>query len=299
MAYRYLVSVSFDEPISRDWQAVQDHSRSWQDFLYVYPVVSRRSGGLSIGVNLNPDKRCNFDCVYCEVDRRTPPRTTVLDLEVIRAELTAMVRGALSGELAKHPKFAETGELTRRIRDIAFSGDGEPTMVGSFAACIQVAAEVRVSGGLEDTKLVLITDAAGLDKADVKRGLEILDGNNGEIWAKLDAGTEAYYRLVNRSHVRFDRILANLLMTAKARPIAIQTLFLKIHGEPMPPEELEAYCGRLRDLAAGGARIREVQAYTIARPTPEVWATKVEQEELHATADTIRRETGLLVSVSA
>ncbi len=34
----------------------------------VYPVVSRRSGGLSLGVNLFPEaKLCSFDCPYCEV----------------------------------------------------------------------------------------------------------------------------------------------------------------------------------------------------------------------------------------
>src|ERR1041384_5902109 len=49
------------------------HSRSWRENRYVYPVVSRRSKGLSIGVNLNPDKVCNFDCIYCCVDRKTPP----------------------------------------------------------------------------------------------------------------------------------------------------------------------------------------------------------------------------------
>ena len=45
----------------------QTHSRNlFQDNRFVYAVVSRRSGGVSIGVNLNPDKYCNFDCVYCQ-----------------------------------------------------------------------------------------------------------------------------------------------------------------------------------------------------------------------------------------
>ena len=60
--------------IQSSWAVVQDHSRVFRDLIFVYPVISRRSQGLSIGVNLNPDKRCNFDCVYCEVDRRTPGR---------------------------------------------------------------------------------------------------------------------------------------------------------------------------------------------------------------------------------
>ncbi|RME93897.1 MAG: radical SAM protein [Verrucomicrobia bacterium] len=289
--------MSGNPAIPNHWQSVRDHSRAWEEFLLVYPVVSRRSGGLSIGVNLNPDKRCNFDCVYCEVDRHTPPRILKADPDRIRTELAAMIRAARSGELARHPRFRETGDLTRRIRDIAFSGDGEPTMVPNFAKCVRAAAEVKEAEGLHDTKLVLITDAAGLDKADVRRGLEILDAHQGEVWAKLDAGTEDYYRRVNRSHVRFDRILRNLLLTARQRPILIQTLFLKLHGQPMPPEELEAYCRRLCDILDQGGRIGEVQAYTIARPTPEPWATRLEPSELETFAEVIRQRTGLPVSV--
>ena len=37
------------------------HPREYANFTYAYPVLSRRSGGVSIGVNLNPDKICNFD----------------------------------------------------------------------------------------------------------------------------------------------------------------------------------------------------------------------------------------------
>ena len=75
---------------------VQDHSRQFADFTFVYPVISRRSRGLSLGTNLNPDKLCNFDCVYCEVDRRIPGKVSHVDLSQMRDELAAMVQQILS-----------------------------------------------------------------------------------------------------------------------------------------------------------------------------------------------------------
>ena len=281
--------------IKNTFATVQDHSRQFSDFTFVYPVISRRSRGLSIGVNLNPDKICNFDCIYCEVDRRLPGKVSQVDLQQMRDELVAMIRFARDGGLAKEPKFNEVPWLTREVKDIAFSGDGEPTMIHNFAECVQVVADVKQQEGLAATKLVLITDAAGLDKADVKRGLAIMDAHQGEVWAKLDAGTEAYFRLVNRTSIKFERILKNLLETALARPIVIQSLFLKVHGEAMPAAELDAYCERLNDIVRGGGRIKEVHAYTVARPTPEAFATKLSAEELQALAQKIREKTGLKV----
>jgi wyosine [tRNA(Phe)-imidazoG37] synthetase (radical SAM superfamily) len=281
--------------IKNSLAAVQDHTRQFSDFTFVYPVISRRSRGLSIGINVNPDKVCNFDCVYCEVDRRTPGKVSTVDLNQMRDELRAMIHFARDGGLAREPKFSEVPWLTREVRDIAFSGDGEPTMIHNFAECVQAVADIKRAGGLDQTKIVLITDAAGLDKADVKRGLAIMDANHGEVWAKLDAGTEPYFKLVNRTNIRFERILKNLLETARARPIVIQSLFLKVHGQPMSAEELAAYCERLNEILRGGGRIREVHAYTIARPTPEAFATKLEAAELESLARVIRERTGLTV----
>ncbi len=276
--------------------AVQDHARQFSDFTFVYPVISRRSRGLSIGINLNPDKVCNFDCIYCEVDRKIPGKVSKVDLNQMRDELAAMIHFARDGGLAKEPKFNELPPfLTRTIKDIAFSGDGEPTMIANFTECVQAVAAVKRAEGLDKTKIVLITDAAGLDKADVKRGLEIMDANNGEVWGKLDAGTEGYFHLVNRTTIRFDRILHNLLATARTRPIVIQSLFLKVHGEAMPSVELSAYCDRLNEIVHGGGKIKEVHAYTIARPTPEVFAMKLSAEELNTLAETVRQKTGLPV----
>ena len=276
---------------------VQDHTRVFQDLIYVYPVISRRSRGLSIGVNLNPDKRCNFGCVYCEVDRRTPGRAESVNLGQLREELSWLIRYAQDGGLATQPKFDQVPELTRVVRDIAFSGDGEPTMVPNFDECVRTVTGVMDELRLAGAKLVLITDSAGLDKGTVKRGLELMSAHNGEFWCKLDAGTEPYYLLLNRSAVRFERILTNLRETARAHPIVIQSLFLRVHGEPMPAAELSAYCDRLNEILHAGGRIREVHAYTIARPTPEPWATKLTADELKTIAATIRERTRLPVEV--
>ena len=218
----YAQGVGERVPVESSLAVVRDHSRHFSDFTFVYPVISRRSQGLSIGVNLNPDKACNFDCVYCEVDRNIPARATEVNLSQICTELLAMINLARDGGLAKEPKFDEVPELTRTIRDIAFSGDGEPTMIHNFDEVVRAVVEVKREAGLDDTKIVLITDAAGLDKASVRHGLEVMDANNGEVWGKLDAGTEEYYQLVNRTSVKFQRVLDNLCATAKARAILIQ-----------------------------------------------------------------------------
>jgi len=279
--------------------AVRNHNRTFADYVYVYPVISRRSRGLSLGINLNPDKVCNFDCIYCEVDRRTPPRARRLDLARLERELTDLIQSVKRGELAALSRFSEVPALAADIKDLAFSGDGEPTMIHNFAEVAGLVAGIKRREGLDQTKIVLITDAAGLDKADVKRGLEIMDANQGEIWGKLDAGTEPYYRLVNRTRIQFERILKNLLETARVRPIIIQSLFLRAHGARMPEAELLAYCERLKEIARGGGQIKEVHAYTIARPTPEPFATRLEAAELEEVASVIRRETGLAVSTFA
>jgi wyosine [tRNA(Phe)-imidazoG37] synthetase (radical SAM superfamily) len=282
--------------IQSNLAVVQDHARLFADFTFVYPVISRRSRGLSIGINLNPDKVCNFDCVYCEVDRRIPGKVESVDLNQMRDELTAMIRLVRNGGLAKAPKFNEVPWLTREIKDLAFSGDGEPTMIRNFADSAEVVASVKRAENLARTKMVLITDAAGLDKTDVRRGLEILDSNQGEIWGKLDAGSEAYFKVINRTHIRFERICQNLLETARVRPIVIQSLFVKLHGNAPPAEEIYAYCDRLNWLVQNGAQLREIHVYTAARPVPEPFVSKLDRSGLEALAEQVRERTGLQVS---
>jgi wyosine [tRNA(Phe)-imidazoG37] synthetase (radical SAM superfamily) len=279
-------------------QAHLDHRRVWRDFVYCYPVISRRSRGLSLGVNLNPDKVCNFDCVYCEVDRTTAPKRRDLDLDALERELDQLLNLSVSGEIFQIPPFDSARPDQRRINDIAFSGDGEPTTAACFAEALQRVADLKRARGLDSVKLVLITDSSRLQAPDVVRGLDILMANQGEIWAKLDAGTEAFYREICRSQVPYQRILDNLLATACRWPILIQTLFLQWKGQGPSPDELEAYCQRLEHILGNGGRLQALQIYTVARPTPEPEAKPLRRREMDAIVATLQnRLPGLAVEV--
>ncbi|MGA2064079.1 MAG: radical SAM protein [Thermoguttaceae bacterium] len=278
--------------------AFQSHPRRYAANRFVYPVLSRRAGGISLGINLNPEKSCNFDCVYCQVDRGLPSPAALrpADLPSLAAELDEMLGLVVSGRIFEGPPFRDTPEPLRRLNDIALSGDGEPTASPLLGEVVSVAAEARQARGLQDLKIVLITNASLLEREPVRRALEVLDANNGEIWAKLDAGTEGYYRKVARSRVGFPRILENLCETACGRPIVIQSLWMRLGEQPPPAEELEQYCRRLLEIVAAGGRIKLVQTHTIARPPAESFAIPLGKDEIEAVAELVRRRTGLTVA---
>jgi wyosine [tRNA(Phe)-imidazoG37] synthetase (radical SAM superfamily) len=270
------------------------HARGFAANRYVYPVISRRAGGLSIGVNLNGDAFCNFRCVYCQVDRAAARETVAaVDLKILADELDRMVEQVVSGAIYQGPQFRHTPEPLRRFNDIAISGDGEPTACAEFGGAVDVCAEVRRRRRLDDVKLVLITNASLLHQPRVREALRVLDANGGEIWAKLDAGTEDYYRRVDRSAVPWQRILNNLREAAQTRPIVIQSLLLRMHDQPPPAAEVEAYCRRLEEIVAAGGRIKLVQVHTIARQPTEPWVAALTDAEVDALAAEVRCRTGL------
>ncbi len=210
----------------------EQHERSFDNFRFVYPVLSRRSGGISIGVNLNPDKICNFDCIYCQVDRTRQSETTFVEMPALLAELDEMLGLAASGKLFATAKFRDVPPGLRRLNDIAFSGDGEPTTYRNFDEIIAACAELKRRHGSADVKMVLITNASMFHRPHVERGLAILDQNQGEIWAKLEAGTDDYYHLVERTPIPFRQILDNITAAARVRAIVIQALFMRIECQP-------------------------------------------------------------------
>jgi wyosine [tRNA(Phe)-imidazoG37] synthetase (radical SAM superfamily) len=262
----------------------------------VYLVVSPRARGLSVGVNLNPDRRCNFDCLYCDVDRNGGGLDALVDVELMAGELTRTLEQVCQGQVRQLESFRNLPEDLLELRQVAISGDGEPTLCPVFADALRAVVHVRARGQFPFFKIVLLTNGTALDHVGVQNGLRMLVPRD-EIWAKLDGGSSAYFRRINRPHVSLERVLSNILLVGKQRPIVIQSLFPMLDGQEPPDEEIDAYALRLRGLKEGGAQIALVQICSATRHTTRSHCGHLPLRVLSRIAQWVRGVTGLRVEV--
>jgi len=263
---------------------------------FLYLVISPRARGLSIGVNMNPDKHCNFDCPYCEVNRSLPAGEQSLDVDVMAAELQATLALASDGRLRELPCYRNAPDELLKLRHVALSGDGEPTLCRNFVEAVHAVIHVRALRKYPFFKIVLITNATGLDLPQVQQGLKFFTAQD-EIWAKLDASTQAYMNQVNRPDCSLDKLLANILLTARRRPVVIQSLFPLLNGQGPRAQEVEQYAQRLKELKENGAQIALVQIYSATRPTPHSECGHLPLKSLSRIAQAVRHATGLKTEV--
>ncbi|MCX8073745.1 MAG: radical SAM protein [Candidatus Binatia bacterium] len=281
----------------RNMLTVTDHSRQRAGLRYVYPVLSRRSGGLSVGVNLNPNNACNWRCVYCQVEglqRGAAPR---IDVALLHRELEDFIRQVVCGDyLERHLPVG-----FRVLKDIAISGNGEPTTAKEFAEVVETIGAVRTRFGLgAAVKTVLITNGSQLHHHGVQVGVRSLVQWQGEVWFKVDRATAEGLWEVNRTRIPVARVEENVRLCAELCPTWIQTCWFACDGLPPAPAELAAYLEFLRQVQERGAKLRGVLLYTLARPSaqPEgIRLAPLPAEALERVAERIRA-LGLEVRVS-
>jgi wyosine [tRNA(Phe)-imidazoG37] synthetase (radical SAM superfamily) len=256
------------------------HDRGLAGRRFVYVVRSRRSGGISVGINLDPQKSCNFDCVYCEVvDRRAIARhegRPPIDSAAVTTELSEVLASLLGG--AEAP------------RDIAFAGDGEPSTFPGFLPLAGGVFDARDSAGLAGIPVVLITNGSGLGRTEMAKAHDLFAARGGLFWIKLDAGTESFYRAVCRTAVPFEHILSNLAGAARRHPVVVQSMFfLSDELGPPSPVEIEAWAHRLAGVVRDGGSLAAVQVTTVARETMEEGVHPLPAEALEKIARAARR----------
>ena len=156
----------------------------------------------------------------------------------------------------------------RSIRDIAISGNGEPTSTNTFDRVIElighITDELELPGNI---KPVLITNGSFMQRAVVQKGIIHLSELNGEIWFKLDSATNAGINTVNNTSISISRVRRNLETAANLCPTWIQTCVFGMDGKPPVEAEQKAYIQFLASILAQGIRLMGVFLYGIARPS--------------------------------
>ena len=275
--------------------SVHDHSRDSAGLRYVYPVVSRRAGGVSVGINLNVNNACNWACIYCQVPGLARGGPPAVDLDLLEAELRGLLGEIVLGDyLQQH-----VPEGARRLVDVAFSGNGEPTAAREFEAAVgrvaAVLAELLPGGGLP---LRLISNGSLLHRPEVQRGIVQLGACGGEVWFKLDRASPAGVRAVNGVRQRPERALEALSLCATLAPTWVQTCYFALDGALPSCEEQRAY---LTALSSVRDKIKGVHLYGVARPSMQPEAARLSAaplSELERLAAEIAA-LGLRVTVSA
>ena len=274
---------------------IEDHRRDSAGLRYVYPVISRRAGGVSVGINLNVNNACNWACVYCQVENLTRGGPPPIDLDLLERELDSFLDDALHGDFMSREVPAEA----RRLKDIAFSGNGEPTSAAEFPEAIHAVRRILELHGLAGKLPVrLITNGSLLHRPGVQDGIRVLGELGGEVWFKVDRATAAEVETINGVPMDAGKIRGNLSRCAELATTWVQTCWFALDGIAPDAVARNAYCALLAPVAH---RLAGVHLYGLARPSMQPAAPRLqrlEADELDKFAAEIQKKTGIRVLVS-
>lgn len=283
----------------QNFLTVADHNRDVSGMKYIYPVVSRRAGGVSIGINLNINNACNWRCVYCQVPNLTRGTPPAIELDILEKELRAFLTYALHGDFME--RYVAEGD--RHLKDIAFSGNGEPTSAKEFPEIVLLVKKILTefslleAGHVNPIKVRLITNGSLMDKQAVIDSVSHLASCNGEVWFKVDAGTKDGIARINDVNLNPESHIQRLKKCAAACPTFIQTCMFGFDGKPPQESDILAYLSlisEVKDVVQG------VHLYGLARPSYQIEAARLSRlpvQWLEAVAQRIR-QLGLVVYVS-
>lgn len=252
--------------------SISSHDRDLAGLTYVYPVLSRRAGGVSLGINLNPNNACNWQCVYCQVPGLTRGRAPKIDLAQLENEL----RGFLDAILRGGWLLRNAPEGARSLKDIAFSGNGEPSSAAEFADAVALAARLRAEFGLgPEVALRLITNGSLLGQARVREGIRRLAEAGGEVWFKLDAGRAEGITRINGVRLSPRTVARNLAACAALCPTWVQRCVFRWDGQPPEAAELDAWLELLDSVSTQSGMLKGVLLYGVARPSLQPGAERL------------------------
>jgi wyosine [tRNA(Phe)-imidazoG37] synthetase (radical SAM superfamily) len=270
----------------------EDHDRNIFDSKYVYPVVSRRAGGLSLGVNLNTNNACNWQCIYCEIPNLTRGGPEPIEVELLKDELNFWIDQIINSNFLK-----ENTPPGTTFADVALSGNGEPTAAPEFLDVLEI-----IIACLKEHKLIdkipvrLITNGSFISKK--KDCLNIFNRHHGEIWFKIDAADEDSIKLINQVNLDPNSMINNLKKCAEACQTVIQTCLLKINHQVPTNDFLKNYSKLIKPYER---LIKKIDLYSLARPSlqnnQDITIERLSLEELNNIKNILQKQLTIKIDV--
>ena len=240
-----------------------DHSRHFNHCKYVYPVLSRRAKGISLGINLNLNNTCNWKCIYCQVEGLTRGKPESLDMVLLEHELSGMLEWISNGDFIQ--KFAPNN--MQRLNDICLAGNGEPTLSPDFLAVCELITKLRDKYNIStNVKTILITNGSQVSQQKVRQGLTILSKINGEIWFKIDRIHPESILQTNQVNLSAELISKNLILASQHCKTLIQSCWFANNGIFPTQREIIDFTTFIIEHRQ---YIDKILLYSVARPTAQ------------------------------
>lgn len=156
--------------------SVQRTSKNLKMYKYLFGPVPSRRLGMSLGIDLVPEKVCSLDCVYCEVCKTTKltlARKEYIKIKKIKDEITDYFSNNCN------PDF------------ITITGSGEPTLNICIAEIIQFIKQNKPA-----IPIALLTNGTMFFDEEVRNAIK----NTDIVLPSLDAATENVFQRINRPH---------------------------------------------------------------------------------------------------
>jgi len=267
-----------------DILTITNHDRNIFQGKYIYPVLSRRAGGLSLGINLNTNNACNWQCIYCEVPNLVRGKPEPINLKELESELDYWLDQIINKSFLSQYTKSKT-----EFKDIAFSGNGEPTASKQFKDVIGILIK-KINEYKLDKKIIirLITNGSYMANPVIQESLSLISNFNREIWFKIDGVKEHDIQTVNQVNLSLATIKKNLEAALNNGPTVIQTCLFKLNEKLPSLESLGAYINFLKLYEN---KVKGIHLYSLARLSEQPSQnklTRLTKSELEVIASKIK-----------
>ncbi len=173
--------------------------------MLIFGPVSSRRFGLSLGIDLSPNEKCcNFDCLYCELEK-----AKVIDFIINPPKVEDVIL-----ELKQH--------LNPKLDVITITANGEPTLYPNLKELILEVNKLKGS-----SKTLILTNGSTIFNSNIQEALLEFD----IVKVSLDSAHEQSFKKIDRpiATIKLEDIINGLIQFRKLykKELIIEVLFVK------------------------------------------------------------------------